>query len=450
MADEGLGNEGHGFSKEFIEMYESYFPFEKVRPTARWLPKRYCNGCHTALWKWWNEKPGQKILHLKYAAPMGWPLVDPLEHKPELCYGCVNFGKGGLTKIKAKAKVYESVPGVSLPVLYEEGMVVPKRPTPPSGTSPATFSGTMGTSPDVASEWQLSTSRQQVAKIPELYTKEALDELVVDLELGKGKSENLASRLKHRNLLMPGVNSTSFRTRDADFKKCFKVNAKKFFAHCPNILDLMTKMGIDYVTLEWRLFIDSSKNSLKVVLLHYTNKLPTIPIAYSSITKEDYKGMKNIIEKVKYGEHLWRVCCDLKVVAMLTGLKQGYCKYMCFLCDWDTRYSGDQYNKKTAKWSSRPENYKIGKLSQINPPLVAKENILLPYLHIKLGIVKNFIKAIVKRPPVLIFLKGMYRLREAKLKEGNFNTKSFNTFSFIFCSIFQLGVLDGKRLTLGN
>lgn len=129
MANEGAGDEGHGFTKEFIEMYESYFPFEKVRTTARWLPKRYCNGCHTALWKWWNEKPGQKTLHLKYAAPMGWPLVDPLEHKPEQCYGCVNFGKGGLTKIKAKAKVYESVPGVSLPVLYEEGMVVPKRPT---------------------------------------------------------------------------------------------------------------------------------------------------------------------------------------------------------------------------------------------------------------------------------------------------------------------------------
>jgi len=30
-----------------------------------------------------------------------------------------------------------------------------------------------------------------------------------------------------------------------------------------------------------------------------------------------------------------KLCGDLKVIALLTGLQQGYTKYMCFLCEWE-------------------------------------------------------------------------------------------------------------------
>ena len=39
--------------------------------------------------------------------------------------------------------------------------------------------------------------------------------------------------------------------------------------------------GIVYIVVEWRLFTDSSKGSLKAVLLHVRNKRPSIFIARS-------------------------------------------------------------------------------------------------------------------------------------------------------------------------
>lgn len=149
-------------------------------------------------------------------------------------------------------------------------------------------------------------------------------------------------------------------------------------------------MGITYNADEWRLFIDSAKNSLKAVLLHRTNKKPSIPIAYSTDTKETYAKMK------------WRVCCDFKVVAMLSGLQGGWTKHPCFICDWDSRYKGNQYARKN--WKDR-EISEQGKGNMINEPLVLKKKILLPPLHIKLGIVKNFIKTIAKDDAVLNSLK---------------------------------------------
>ena len=48
------------------------------------------------------------------------------------------------------------------------------------------------------------------------------------------------------------------------------------------------------------------------------------------------------LEKIKYDEHGWNICADLKVVAILMGLQRGWAKYDCFKCLWDTLYSGDQ------------------------------------------------------------------------------------------------------------
>jgi hypothetical protein len=42
------------------------------------------------------------------------------------------------------------------------------------------------------------------------------------------------------------------------------------------------------------LFIDSSKVSLKVVLLHYWNRFPSIPLALAANMKESYESMVKI------------------------------------------------------------------------------------------------------------------------------------------------------------
>ena len=59
---------------------------------------------------------------------------------------------------------------------------------------------------------------------------------------------------------------------------------------CDNIDRLITAMGTSYALSEWRLFIDSSKRSLKCVLLHNGNKLASIPIGHSVQMKETYEN----------------------------------------------------------------------------------------------------------------------------------------------------------------
>jgi hypothetical protein len=50
---------------------------------------------------------------------------------------------------------------------------------------------------------------------------------------------------------------------------------------CYDIFSVMEALGHQHNTLEWRLFIDSSKVSLKSVLLHNGNKYPSMPLAHA-------------------------------------------------------------------------------------------------------------------------------------------------------------------------
>lgn len=183
------------------------------------------------------------------------------------------------------------------------------------------------------------------------------------------------------------------------------VNDDKSLAYCSNVDVLMLAMEIQYKAEDWRLFIDSSKESLKAVLLHKTNSKPSIPIAYSTETKETYEVLANILDLVNYNDHQWKICCDLKVVGMLCGLQSGYVKHMCFMCDWDSRDKGNQY--EIYRWKRREESSR-GDANMIRDPLVPKEKILLPPLHVKLGIVKNFLKQVAKRIEVLAILRLIF------------------------------------------
>ena len=86
-----------------------------------------------------------------------------------------------------------------------------------------------------------------------------------------------------------------------------------------NIEGLITTMGTSYILLEWRVFIDSSKRSMKYVLLHNGNKLAFIPIGHSIQMKETYENIKTILDRIKYVEHQWIICGNLNIVSMLLG-----------------------------------------------------------------------------------------------------------------------------------
>ena len=100
-----------------------------------------------------------------------------------------------------------------------------------------------------------------------------------------------------------------------------------------NIPGLLAEMGLSkYNSDEWRLFIDSSKRSLKCVLLHKGNKFACVPIGHSVVVKEHYLNVKMVLNKLGYSEHNWAICVDFKMVNFFVGTARGYTKYPCFLC----------------------------------------------------------------------------------------------------------------------
>jgi hypothetical protein len=87
----------------------------------------------------------------------------------------------------------------------------------------------------------------------------------------------------------------------------------------------------------WRLFTDSSKRSLKAVLLHNGSKYASVPVCHSVHLKESYENLALVLTKLNYTDQRWIICDDLKVLPMLLGQQSGYTKYPCFLCELDSR-----------------------------------------------------------------------------------------------------------------
>ena len=126
------------------------------------------------------------------------------------------------------------------------------------------------------------------------------------------------------------------------------------FVFCIDIPGLLLKLSvIEYKPEEWRLFIDSSKRSLKCVLLHNSNMYVPIPIGHSTTLKEKYDAIKTVLQHIKYEHHQWVICVDLKMVNFLLGQQSGYTKFPCFLCYWDSRDKANYW--KIKNWPVREQ-----------------------------------------------------------------------------------------------
>ena len=79
------------------------------------------------------------------------------------------------------------------------------------------------------------------------------------------------------------------------------------------------------------------------------------------------------------------------MVNFLLGQQRGYTKYPCFLCYWDSKANEEHWVRK--EWPPR-NTIKPGEKNIVNNPLVDRKNIILPPLHIKLGLMKQFVKAL--------------------------------------------------------
>jgi len=134
--------------------------------------------------------------------------------------------------------------------------------------------------------------------------------------------------------------------------------------------------------------------------------------------KESYENMKILMEAINYDKFTWKICGDLKVIALVLGLKQGFTKYCCFICEWDNRARSLHYSRKD--WPAR-KSLEPGIMTVENQPLVEPSKILLPPMHLKLGVMKNLVKDTNKGKAAFTYLLEKFpRLSEAKRKEGIF------------------------------
>lgn len=411
-------------SEQFKLLYEVYFDQQLISGVP-WVPKWICGLCYKTMLAW---RSSNGKTQMKFGVPMIWTQPNRENiHDKNNCYACANHFDIHLLRNMKKYN-YKAVRCAQLPLPHDENIPF-KFPSPPGGAtiplSAVSTPSTVVTTTETLSEQMedplyLPGSTELREPVP--LTQDRMDYIVAKLGLSQRNSEELARFLKMYHLLAPETKVTGYRSRQSDLQAFFTVNEEKTYAYCDNVSTLMIAMDIEYDPKEWRLFIDASKASLKAVILHRSNKKPAIPLAYSTETKESHDVLKKNLSDIQYEEHNWKLCCDLKVVAMLCGLQSGYTKHMCFLCDWNSRYMdrtsySHQYDKKD--WEMRKE-HRIGTKNVLENALVEKEKILLPPLHIKLGIVKNYIKTIYKDPNVAKCLKEevFKGLSEEKLKNG--------------------------------
>ena len=154
----------------------------------------------------------------------------------------------------------------------------------------------------------------------------------------------------------------------------------------------MSTFKVQYIAENWKLFIDSSKRSIKAVLLHNGNKYASIPAGHSVQLKETYGNLALILDKLKYKEFEWKVCGDLKVISMILGHQGGYTKFHCFLCEWDSCAKAKHWNQKV--WPKR--TLKVREKNVHFESSVDPKKVLLLVLHIKLCMMKQFVKTLLK------------------------------------------------------
>lgn len=389
-------------------LYQFYFhrPIE----TTNFTPNICCKSCESNITMW----SAGKRRSMPFAVPMIWR--EPSNH-PGDCYFCLINVVGFTSKTKNRI-VYVDCKSVDRPVDHSEDLPIPISPHQNvqqiSDEEIGIENDESGLSELKDPDYIQETNERPV---PHFLEQSDLNDLARDLKLSKQESEILGSRMKEYNLLSNGTRtSTVFRNRNQTLSTFF--DKKSGVCYCKDIDGLMSNLGFEHEVKEWRLFIDASKASLKAVLLHNGNEKPSLPIAHAVDLKENYENVGLILDVINYKKFAWKISADLKVVAILLGMQGGYTKFMCFLCLWDSRARDQHYKKKI--WPKRNE-FVPGKANILNAPLVDPKNVILPPLHIKLGLMKNFVKSMDKNGNGFLYLRKAFpRMSDAKVNEGVF------------------------------
>ena len=162
-------------------------------------------------------------------------------------------------------------------ILHSDRIPVPTfRHLPQTDDEDSASSSDLSQNQQEDSEFQMSGSTCNLDR-PSPFNQLQLNDLVRHLYFPKQSAELLASRLQEKNLLHLDTSVTFYRKKKEELLKYFTFEVGYVF--CNDIHHLLLDQGLpEYKPEEWRLFIDSSKQSLKCVLLHNGNKFGSILI----------------------------------------------------------------------------------------------------------------------------------------------------------------------------
>ena len=94
---------------------------------------------------------------------------------------------------------------------------------------------------------------------------------------------------------------------------------------------------------------------------------------------------------------VWRLQSNMFIASQ----QSGFTGMSCFLCEWDSRARKEHWEMK--QWLCR-NMYTPGSKNIKYHPLVDPKKVLLPPLHIKLGLMKQFVKALTKESECFKYL----------------------------------------------
>lgn len=410
------------------------FDMDDIR-IKNWAPNIICNCCRIMFSMWKKEKNKKNI---RFSVPTIWKRPSGESN----CFYCCNKIQGYNKNNKSQI-VYIQVPSVVAPVLATAENSSTSNSShmhPPEVTDKMKVDELVDIEEEGSFEMNdesdscMDDDNGPSSKKPKLISQVELNDLVRNLGLPKDGSEFLASFLKQHNVLEPKTKVSFYRNREVQFRQFFTKDESHSLVYCTDIKGLINELKFNsYNAKDLRLFVDSSKRSIKAVLLHNTNVYAPIPIAHSIVMQETYVNMDILLQKIDYKTHSWQLCGDLKILTIFLGQQSGFTKFPCYLCLWDSRDRKNHFVKKN--WPPRT-SFTPGSQNVIHESLVDPSKILIPPLHIKLGLMKQFVKALDKSGACFAYLVDKFpKLSEAKLKEGIFDgpqiRKMFQDTTFI-------------------
>ena len=128
-------------------------------------------------------------------------------------------------------------------------------------------------------------------------------------------------------------------------------------------------------------------------------------VIHSLHNNESYENLKIVMEDINYNKFKWQICGNLKVIALLLGLRHGFTKYCCFICEWNSRAQSLHYSRQY--WSAK-KSLEPGIINVENQPQVEPSKILLPSMHLKLGLMKNVVKAMNQEEATFTYVREKF------------------------------------------